>query len=93
MFERSGVRILALYTVWTFFTLICCKNCIVCVKRPGLGHFLKSTALLCLAIGHIGQELHLSACTYTQGQKKEMTAAAEAAEAVAMLKKSLKMPV
>ena len=48
MFERSWVRILALYTGWTFFTLICCKNCTVCLKRPkinekgpGLTHFLK----------------------------------------------------
>ena len=34
MFERSWVRILAPYTGWTFFTLICCKNCVVCLKRP-----------------------------------------------------------
>ena len=35
MFERLWVRILAPYTGWTFFTLICCKNCInICLKRP-----------------------------------------------------------
>ena len=36
-FKRSWVRILAPYTGWTFghfFTLICCKICIVCLKRP-----------------------------------------------------------
>ena len=34
--------------IWTFFTLICGKNCIVCLKRPkinekeaGVGPFLK----------------------------------------------------
>ena len=34
MLERSWVRIQVLYTGWTFFTLICCINCIVCLKRP-----------------------------------------------------------
>ena len=36
MFERSRVWIPAPYTGWWwhFFTLICCKNCIVCLKRP-----------------------------------------------------------
>ena len=34
MLERSWIQILALYTGWTFFTLICCENCIVCLKRP-----------------------------------------------------------
>ena len=52
MFERSWVRIPAKYTGWTFFTLICCKNCIVCLKRPkkrpGLAHFL--FLKLCLSI-------------------------------------------
>ena len=52
MFWRSWVRILALYTGWTwqFFTLICCNNCIVCLKRPkinkkeaGVGPILKTT--------------------------------------------------
>ena len=35
-FWRSWVRILVPCTGWTwrFFTLICCKNCIVCLKRP-----------------------------------------------------------
>ena len=35
-FERSWVRFPAQDTGWTwhFFTLICCKNCIVCLKRP-----------------------------------------------------------
>ena len=33
-FQRSWVRIPAPDTGWTFFTLICCKNCIVCLKRP-----------------------------------------------------------
>ena len=49
MFERSWVQILAPHTGWTFFTLICCKNCIVYLKipkyiknRPGLAHFLKN---------------------------------------------------
>ena len=49
MFERSWVQILAPYTGWTFFKLICCKNCIVCLKRQkinekeaGVGPFLKS---------------------------------------------------
>ena len=38
-----------LYTGWTFFALICCKNCIVCLKRPkinekeaGVGPFKKN---------------------------------------------------
>ena len=36
MFQRSWVWIPAPDTGWTwhFFTLICCKNCIVCLKRP-----------------------------------------------------------
>ena len=34
MFERSWGWILVLYTRWTFFTLICCINCIDCLKRP-----------------------------------------------------------
>ena len=37
MLERSWVRIPVPYTWWTFphfFTLICCKNCIECLKRP-----------------------------------------------------------
>ena len=39
MFERSWVRILALYTGWTFFTLICCKICNdVCLKRPKINN-------------------------------------------------------
>ena len=35
-FQRSWVWNLAPDTGWTwhFFTLICCKNCIVCLKRP-----------------------------------------------------------
>ena len=33
MFERLWVQIPTQYTGWTFFTLICCKNCIVCLKR------------------------------------------------------------
>ena len=49
MFRRMWVRIPAPDTVWTFFTLICCKNCNVCLKRPkinekkkpGKTHFLK----------------------------------------------------
>ena len=52
-YRRSWVRIPVPYTGWTwyFFTLICCKNCIVCLKRPkinekeaGIGpFFLKKT--------------------------------------------------
>ena len=34
MFERLWVRILTPDTGWTFFTLICGKNCNVCLKRP-----------------------------------------------------------
>ena len=35
MFQRLWVQIPALYTGWTFFTCICCKNCNdVCLKRP-----------------------------------------------------------
>ena len=49
VFKRSWVRILSPCTVRSFFTYICCKNCIVCLeniknkreKRPGLAHFLK----------------------------------------------------
>ena len=46
MFKRPWVRILAPDVGWTFFTLICCKNCTVCLKRPkinenGYGPFLK----------------------------------------------------
>ena len=33
-FQRSWVWIPAPYTVFTFFTNICCKNCNVCLKRP-----------------------------------------------------------
>ena len=34
MLQRSYVRIPALYTGWTFFTFICCKDCNdVCLKR------------------------------------------------------------
>ena len=47
MFERSWVQIPAPYSGWTFFTLICCKNGIVCLKIPkvnekeaGVGPFL-----------------------------------------------------
>ena len=48
MFQRSWVWITMLYTGWTWhiFTLICCKNCVVCLKRPtinekeaGVGQF------------------------------------------------------
>ena len=48
-FWRPWVRIPAPYTgwIWHFFTFICCKNWIVCLKRPkinekeaGLTHFL-----------------------------------------------------
>ena len=42
VFRRSWVRILTLYTGWTFFTFICCKNCDVCLKkrkkRPRIAH-------------------------------------------------------
>ena len=49
-FQRSWVRIQALYTGWTKFTFICCKNCNdVCLKRPkinekeaGVGPCLKN---------------------------------------------------
>ena len=51
MFRRLWVRIPALHTGWIFghfFTLNCCKNCIVCLKRlkinekrPGLAHLKK----------------------------------------------------
>ena len=35
MFVMLWVRMLVPNTGWTFFTLICCKNCIdVCLKRP-----------------------------------------------------------
>ena len=32
-FQRLRVLIAAPYTGWTFFTLICCKNCIVCLRK------------------------------------------------------------
>ena len=48
MFERLCVQSLVPYAGWTFFTLICCKICIVCLKRPKINkketrlvHFLK----------------------------------------------------
>ena len=50
IFMRSWVQIPAWYTGWTrhFFTLICCKKCILCLKRPkineneaGLAHLKK----------------------------------------------------
>ena len=53
-FQRSWVWIPGPYTGWTrhFFTLICCKNCIVCLKRlkikekeAGLAH-LKNWPLI-----------------------------------------------
>ena len=59
MFKRVWVWVPALYTGWTFFTLICCKNCIVCLKRPkinekdaGVGPFKKQCTHLgsCLPI-------------------------------------------
>ena len=36
MLEKLWVRIPAPYTgwIWHLFTLICCKHCIVCLKRP-----------------------------------------------------------
>ena len=34
MFKRSWVQIPVPNTGWTFFTLVCCKNCNVCLKRP-----------------------------------------------------------
>ena len=34
MFQMLWVQIPTPYTGWTFFTLISCKNCIVCLKRP-----------------------------------------------------------
>ena len=56
MFQRLWVWILAPYTGWIFghfFTCICCKNCIVCLKRPkikrkeaGVGPFLLKKSLL-----------------------------------------------
>ena len=53
MIERLWVQIPALYTGWTFFALIFCKNCIVCLKRPkinekeaGVGSFLKKPILI-----------------------------------------------
>ena len=33
MFVTWWVQTLALYTGWTFFTLICCKNCIAGLKK------------------------------------------------------------
>ena len=45
MFERLWVRIPAPYTGWTFFTLICCKNCIITIKterEAGVGPFKKT---------------------------------------------------
>ena len=51
MFWRSWVRILALYTGWTFFAFVCCKKIKGCLKRPkineievGDGPFKKSSA-------------------------------------------------
>ena len=56
MFQRLQVRILALYTGWTFFTFNCCKNCNVCLKRrkyikkrPGLAQLSKKKYLLTFA--------------------------------------------
>ena len=55
MFERSCVRIPAPYTGWTFFTLICCKNCIVCLKRPKMNEKKRP----------VGPGLHVKLdCTY-----------------------------
>ena len=58
VFERSWVWIPAPYTEWTFFTLICCKNCISCLKKPkinekdgGVAHFyIKHVAPICCSI-------------------------------------------
>ena len=39
MFQRSWGQFPALYTGWTFFTYICCKNCNdVCLKRPKINN-------------------------------------------------------
>ena len=46
MFKRSWVWIPAPYTGWKFFTLICCKNWIVCLKRPKINK--KRPGLACL---------------------------------------------
>ena len=50
MFERLWFWNLAPYTGWTFFTFICCKNCIVSLERPkinekesGIGTFLNTS--------------------------------------------------
>ena len=58
MLRGSWVQIPALYTGWTFFTIICCKNCNdVCLKRPkinekeaGVGPFFKKERLLIWAV-------------------------------------------
>ena len=50
--KRSWVRIPAPDTGWKIFTLICCKNGIVCLKRPkinkkeaGHGHFFEKNTI------------------------------------------------
>ena len=60
---RSWVWIPATYTVWTFFTYICCKNCNVCLKiqkltkkRPGMAHFIKKWLSL-FRSGRIGTDV------------------------------------
>ena len=52
--RRSWIRILVLDTGWTFFTLICCKICSVCLKRlkkvnksPRMAYLKKSTWKCC----------------------------------------------
>ena len=47
VFKRSWLQIPTPDTGWTFFTLVCCKNFTVCLKRPknekeaGNGHLKK----------------------------------------------------
>ena len=49
MFRRLWVRIPALYTGWTFFTYICCKNCIVGFKNTKINEKQTAPFLKCFA--------------------------------------------
>ena len=62
MFQRSWVRTAATYTGWTFFTILCCKNCNVCMKRRsklkrGRGYLILRSS--CLGIAHKIESLRL----------------------------------
>ena len=58
MWKRSRVRIHAGWS-WHFFTMICCKNCIVCLKRPKISEKTISLSFLCNVISFFSLSIRL----------------------------------